>query len=300
LNGALLFDRYGDLGVLTYRDVEAPRPDRGEVVVRYVAAGVNPIDYKLVRGDLSEYLPLSLPTAPGVEAAGVVVAVGTGVARFALGDQVIRHGRPGTFRTEEAVDASPDADSLTPMPSGFSFEQAAVLPVAAGTAYSALLQVCAAPGDQMLVHGASGGVGLAVVQLARLLGVTNIIGTTSPQRRDIVAAAGAEPITYGDGLETALAARLVDVSVDCAGGEQSTRLAAVVERRVTIVSDPYARERGIPLVEHITAELRATLKLIGDREFRLPITGRFRLVDGVAALTRLRDGSVGGKLILVA
>lgn len=119
MSTAMLFDRYGSSDDLYLADVSVPSPGPGQVVVRYTAIGVNPIDWNILRGDVQEYVPLDLPGAClGVEAAGVVVDVGPGVRRFRVGDSVIRHGRPGAFRAHEVVPASQEADELTPSQAG--------------------------------------------------------------------------------------------------------------------------------------------------------------------------------------
>ncbi|MER5887517.1 NADP-dependent oxidoreductase [Streptomyces sp. NPDC001941] len=303
MSTAVLFDRYGDPGELYVTDVPVPRPAPGEVVVRYTAIGVNPIDWKVLRGDARALLPLALPGAClGVEAAGVVVEVGEGVRRFEVGDAVIRHGRPGTFRVHEAVAASQEADELTAQPGRFSAEQAAVLPVAAGTAYSALRQTGLRAGELLLVHGASGGVGLAAVQLARLMGA-EVVGTASARHHDLLRSLGATPVEYGDGLLDALDRWSFDATVDCAGGPQPTEAAlrAVdrAERRVTIVPDAAAQGRGVPFLDHVPLELAATLDLIGHRPFALPVSARFPLSRAAEALALGLKGGTGGKIVLI-
>lgn len=302
MSTAVLFDRYGTVNELYVADLPAPSPGADEVVVRYQSIGVNPIDWKLLRGDLADRLPLTLPSGPGVEAAGTVVAVGPGVTRFRLGDAVIRHGRPGAYRLHETVSTLPEADELTPMPSRFTAEQAAVLPVAAGTAFSALRQVGLSSGQRLLVHGASGGVGLATVQLAFLLGATEVIGTASARHHDLLRTIGATPVEYGDGLEGRLAAfGPPDASVDCAGGPQPHAIAVHLisdpARRVTIV--PEFADMQVPLVDHVSRELPATLSLIGDHPFHLPVRGRYPLASAAEALAASQKGGIGGKLVLM-
>jgi NADPH:quinone reductase-like Zn-dependent oxidoreductase len=304
---AVLFDAYGDIEQLRLTRHPVPTPGPGQVVVRYAAIGVNPIDWKILAGDLKAQLPLQLPAGLGVEAAGTVLACGPGSVRFAPGDRVIRHGRPGTYRSHELVASAEDADELTLMPSRFDVEQAAVLPVAAGTAFSALRQVAAGSGDHLLVHGASGGVGLATVQLARLLGIAEVIGTASPAHHALLRDLGAVPLEYGPTLPQHLAEHLrgqtIDATVDCTGGPQPSQLAATLVtdplRRVTIVPDLRAHQAGIPFLRHAPHELAQVLDLIGEQPFQLPIRGRYPLSRAAEALARSRTGRVGGKLVLV-
>ncbi|MER5448731.1 NADP-dependent oxidoreductase [Streptomyces sp. NPDC002764] len=304
MSTAVLFDRYGTSDELYGADVPVPTPAPGEVVVRYTAIGVNPIDWKLLGGGLRDLVPMDLPGAClGVEAAGVVVDVGPGVLRFQVGDAVIRHGRPGTYRQYEAVPAAQEADELTPQPGRFSAEQAAVLPVAAGTAYSALVQVGLRAGERLLVHGASGGVGLAAVQLARLIGA-EVIGTASAQHHLLLRRLGATPVAYGDGLLGRLAPLgPFDASVDCAGGPQPTETAAELvrsrARRVTVAWDPGAPAGDVPHLEHVPLELASTLDLIGHSAFELPVAARFPLPQAAEALDLGRKGGLGGKIVLL-
>ncbi|MFI1536240.1 NADP-dependent oxidoreductase [Streptomyces anandii] len=304
MNQAVLFDRYGAPDALYATDLPVPVPRPGEVVVRYSAIGVNPIDWKILGGDLRAHVPMELPGGRlGVEAAGVVVETGPGVRRFRVGDPVVRHGRPGTYQEYEAVPAAQEADELTPWPARFSAEQAAVLPVAAGTAYSALRQVQLHPGDRLLVHGASGGVGLAVVQLALLTGAAEVVGTASARHHGLLRRLGATPVEYGDGLLERLAEHgSFDASVDCAGGPQPTATAVslvnVPGRRVT-VADFQAPERGVPFLEHVPLELASTLDLIGHSPFELPVAARFPLAEAGRALELGMRGGLGGKIVLL-
>ena len=119
---------------------------------------------------------------PGSEAAGVVTAVGPAFEGFAVGDEVIWNGLLGGYRTEAVV----PAEQLTPLPAGVDFEQAACIPVAGGTAYSALKQLGVGAGDTVLIHGAAGGVGSAAVQIAQAFGA-RVIGTASEDNQEYLA-----------------------------------------------------------------------------------------------------------------
>lgn len=154
------------------------------------------------------------------------------------------------------------------------------------------------------MHGASGGVGLAVVQLALLLGAGEVVGTASPARHDLVRAVGATPVAYGEGLSQRLAELgPFHASVDCAGGPEPTetavRLVPGSSRRVTIVPDTAAHGRGVPFLEHFPLELASTLDLIGAAPFELPVAARYPLEQAGEALAHSLRGGVGGKIVLV-
>jgi NADPH:quinone reductase len=170
---AILVERFGDPDVMVVRDVPDPRPAAGQVLVRLKAAGVNPVE-TYQRAGSQGYSNRTLPFTPGADGAGVVEAVGPDVAGVATGDRVYTCGSlTGTY-AEMCLCA---AGQVRPLPSKLTFEQGACLWVNYGTAYRALFQRGAArPGDTVLVHGATGGVGIAAVQLAKGRGL-RVIGT---------------------------------------------------------------------------------------------------------------------------
>ena len=189
---AIRVDQFGEPDVLRLVEVADPTPAAGEVVVRLHAAGVNPFETYIRTGKYAR-LP-ELPYTPGVDGAGVVEAVGAGVAGQAPGDRVYvaaLGGRFGTYAERMAVQAS----YVHPLPAQVSFSQGAALGVPAATAYRALaIRTHARAGEVLLVHGASGAVGTAAVQLARGLGLT-VIGTAgSPAGRDAALASGAHHV----------------------------------------------------------------------------------------------------------
>jgi NADPH:quinone reductase-like Zn-dependent oxidoreductase len=151
----IYFEEYGSPKVLRYREETLTAPGSGEVRIANKAVSVNPADWKIVAGYLREFRPSQFPAVPGIESAGVVVEAGPGVEGFAAGDEVIWYGFANGYRSEANV----AADQLIAKPASIDFDQAASLPVAAGTAYSALRQIEVGPGDIVLIHGAAGGVG---------------------------------------------------------------------------------------------------------------------------------------------
>ena len=179
---AILVREFGGPDVLRLEDVPDPKPGPSEVVVRIRAAGVNPVDAYIRSGTYARKPPL--PYVPGSDGAGEIESVGAEVANIAAGDRVYIAGygnKPsgaGTY-AERAVCA---ASQIYRLPSRVSFAQGAALGVPYGTAYRALFQRAAArPGETVLVHGATGGVGVAAVQLAHAHGL-RVIGTGGTDR----------------------------------------------------------------------------------------------------------------------
>ena len=171
---AIVVRRFGGPEVLRVEEVPDPKPGKGQVLVAVKAVGVNPVE-TYIRSGLYPRKP-QLPYTPGSDAAGLVEAVGKGVTGLKPGDRVFvyAHGTPAGVYTEKAV---VDASRASRLPKGLSFQQGAAIGVPYGTAHRALFGRAAAKrGETVLVHGASGGVGVAAVQLARAAGLT-VFGT---------------------------------------------------------------------------------------------------------------------------
>lgn len=167
----------GEPEVMTLEDAPDPIPEAGQILVRIQAVGVNPVD-TYVRSGRQGYAP-KLPYTPGADAAGVVEIVGTDVTGRAVGDRVYCAGTLSGAYAEKAVCAQ---TQVHPLPPPVSFAQGAAINVPYATAYRALFHKAnARPGETVLVHGASGGVGIAAVQLAVAAGMT-VIGTVGTER----------------------------------------------------------------------------------------------------------------------
>jgi len=187
---AICVREFGGPDVLRLEQLPDPAPGRGEVLVRVRAAGVNPVD-AYIRTGTHAYKP-SLPYIPGSDAAGEVESVGADVAGIAAGDRVYFFrtiaGHQGAY-AERAVCLP---SQLFRLPSRASFAQGAAIGVPAATAYRALFHKAAArPGETVLVHGATGSVGLAAVQLAHAHGMTVIATGGTEQGLALVRTQGA-------------------------------------------------------------------------------------------------------------
>jgi NADPH2:quinone reductase len=192
----------------------------GQVRVAIRAAGINFPDILMVAGEYQ--LKPELPFTPGVEAAGDVIEVDGAAGGVAVGDRVIVRMRHGAY-TDEAVVAP---SQLTPLPSTFDYAEGATFLAAHGTAYHALVdrgQI--RPGEILLVHGAGGGVGLAAVEMGKLLGATVIAAASSKEKLAVAQARGADHLVqYGtepfrDAVKRITEGRGVDVVFDPVGGE---------------------------------------------------------------------------------
>jgi NADPH:quinone reductase len=185
---AVQVHQFGGPEVLELREVPTPKPGPGQVLVRVHAAGVNPYDTYMRAGTYA--IKPQLPYTPGSDAAGTVEAVGDGVKKVKVGERVYT---AKTLTGAYAEFALTDQSQVEPLPQKISFAQGSGLWVPYGTAYTALYHHAhARASETALIHGASGGVGLAAVQYARAAGMT-VLGTASSQRgRDLILNEGAD------------------------------------------------------------------------------------------------------------
>ena len=184
---AIRVHEFGGPEALRYEDLPTPEPDQGEVLVKIAAAGVNYIDIYHRTG----LYPLSLPITLGLEAAGVVEAVGPGVAEFKLGDPVAFSSQQGAYAEYVVVPAA----KLVPVPAELDLNSAAAALLQGMTAHFLTHRTYPLKaGDVALIHAAAGGVGLLLVQMAKQLGAT-VIGTTSTEEKaQLVREAGADHV----------------------------------------------------------------------------------------------------------
>ena len=174
---AILVESFGAPEVMQVKEIEQPKPARGEVLIKVKAAGVNPVD-TYIRGGAYPVLP-DLPYIPGMDAAGIVEAIGEGVSRFNPGDRVYHAGRHGGCYAELMVGSE---ERTYKLPDGISFAHGASLGVPAAAAWRAMFhRGQAKAGERVLIHGASGAAGLTAVQLARAAGL-EVIGTASTDK----------------------------------------------------------------------------------------------------------------------
>ena len=291
-------------------DVDPPAPASGEVTIAVRAAGMNPADVKHVAAgtDASR-----LPIAIGYEVAGVIEAMGpdTEIASGggSIGDEVMAFRISGGYATAVTVPAR----DVFAKPATIGFPEAANLLLAGTTAADMLENASVGSGDTVLLHAASGAVGVSVLQQARLIGA-RVIGTASPARFDVVRGFGGEPVAHGDGLEERvreLAPDGIDVALDAIGSDEAVdvSLALVEDRRriVTIAAKSRADAEGfvaiggaMPASAAFRDAARARLiELAATGQLVVPVARTYPLADAREALADLMGGHPGGKLALV-
>jgi NADPH:quinone reductase len=301
--------RFGGPEALELADVDVPPPRAGEAVVDVRAVGMNPADYKhIADGRNPRLLPLSL----GFEVAGVISGLGraTEIASGggAVGDEVIAAQISGGYATQVRV----KAHNVFAKPATLSFAEASGLVLAGSTAAELLNVTGVGPGDTILLHGASGSVGLSALQQAKLLGA-RVIGTAGETSFDLVRRFGGEPVRYGDGLEQRvreLAAGGVTVAIDTVGTDEAVDVSLTLvqdrNRIVTTVAFHCAAADGFRLVggrNPTSGPFRAKVRphlieLAAKGQLAVPIGRTFPFSEAPAALALLMGRHPGGKLAL--
>ncbi|AXB45387.1 NADP-dependent oxidoreductase [Amycolatopsis albispora] len=300
---AIRYAEYGGPEVLELEEIALPEPGPGQVRIAVRAAGMNPIDWKIRSGAFTPGQQLAKPRGTGVEAAGVVEAVGPDVDTVAPGDEVFGNVGSGAVATHVLAEAT----ALVHKPDWLSFEEAAALPVAAETSVRALRYLDVQSGQTLLVHAAAGAVGLVASQLAIARGLT-VVGTASQARHEFLRELGVRPVTYGEGWADRVreaAPDGVDVVLDASGRgvlAESVKLTGDPAKVVTI-ADGGAAEHGVhftgggqdtvPAAEVFTE----VLPLLRAGRLRLPIAKTFPLAQAADAHRLSEDGHVLGKIV---
>ena len=323
---AIRYDRYGPAEVLKLREVEMPVVGGEDVLVRVRAASVNPLDWHFMRG--APYLVrlvagLSRPRAGasrlGADMAGSVEAVGKNVTEFRPGDEVFG-GLDDRGTLAEYISIRQDAAVLT-KPAGLTFEQAASVPVAAVTALQALRDKGRIrPGHQVLVNGASGGVGTFAVQIAKAFGA-QVTGVCSTPNVEMVASIGADRVIDYTREDFTRAGRRYDLLIDIAGNRTLAETRRVLapkgvlvgvggpnrgrwigplgrSARMALVSPAVTQRMVFFLARQNKADL-AVLRELLDAGKIIPVIDRaYPLAEVAAAIRYLEEGHARGKVAI--
>lgn len=309
MSAAVVATAFGGPEVLSVIDRPTPELGAGEVRVAVRAAGMNPIDWKLFGGAMGAD-ETTLPRPVGMEAAGVVTALGDGVSSLAVGDEVAVHPASGTYATEIVV----AEDSVVAKPAAVAWDAAAGLLLAGSTALHALERAKVGAGDTVLIHGAAGGVGLLAVQLATNRGAT-VIATASPARHEQLRELGAHPIAYGEGLRERIvdaAPDGIDAALDLVGTDEAVDVTLQVlpdtSRFVSIAAFGRA-DTGVQLIGNgpgadpgtdIRRAARGPLlAAVADGSLTVRIAATYPLAQAAEATRELMTGHTNGKIVLL-
>ncbi|MBA3991543.1 MAG: NADP-dependent oxidoreductase [Propionibacteriales bacterium] len=302
MSNAYGYNSYGGQETETWFDRPVPSPGPSELVIAVKAVGVNPVDHKLRSGAMAnpEATP-NFPLALGVEASGLVVAVGSDVDGFVEGDAVL--GKTAPEHGSYAEHAVLLAEDTTKKPPQLSFVQAAALPVAGGTAWEVLEQLGVTEGETLLINGVGGGVGVMAAQLARNRGVA-VFGIGSESKRPLVESLDATLVPYdsGDVVEQmrALLPGGVDAVFDVVGGEPMREVSVLVTdpSRIVSVADPGVAELGGSFLVSGSAGVPTVADMVAEGKVDPKVLQTYPFGEAAQALRAVESGHVLGKIVI--
>jgi NADPH:quinone reductase-like Zn-dependent oxidoreductase len=303
---AIQYRTYGSSDVI--EQVEVPIPSiqsENDVLIKVKAAGINPIDMKIRMGFMKQIRPVEMPFRPGGEAAGIIAAVGTGVTKFKIGDQVIALTKKHSYA--EYLTANENLVLLKP--ESLSFEEAASIGVNIGTAQSVLFTAGKLEkGQKVLIQGGGGAVGGAMIQMAKAVGAY-VIATASGEGVILAKKLGAdEVIDYKLNDVTSLV-KDIDLVADTAGGDAQGKLFQVLKAGGKLLSIATEPSQDLAQQYNVTAyfvasdispqNLQQGIDLISAGKFVPVVSKTFKLEYAAIAQDFLAAGGVNGKVVLL-
>ncbi len=304
---AIVVHEYGGPEVLRYEDVARPEPKDDQILIRVIAAGVNPVDASLRSGRYAKFFGTRLPFIPGSDFAGVVEKAGSKITKFKTGDSVFAYTelKDGGGYAEYAVATEAEAALKS---NSINDIEAAAVPIVALTAWQALIDTAKLnAGQAVLIHGGSGGVGTFAIQIAKARGA-KVIATASTANQDLLKQLGADVAIDYTKQKFEDIAKDVDVVLDSVGKDTLARSYGVVKKGgfiVSIVGRPDPAEldkhgiRGAALsVEPNSDELAEIGKLIDEKKIKVIVSQTFPLSDAIKAQEQVATGHTRGKIVL--
>jgi NADPH:quinone reductase-like Zn-dependent oxidoreductase len=301
---AIVVEQYGGPEVLKLKDTARPQPKDDEVLIRVMAAGVNPVDAYIRAGKFGEG---KLPYIPGMDVAGVVETTGANAKKFKAGDAVYAYL---SFQEQGGYAESCVAkeNEVGLKPKNVSYEQAAAVPLAATTAWQALIDTAQLkPGQTVLIHGGSGGVGHFAVQIAKARGA-KVIATASTANQDLLKQLGVDQAIDYEKTKFENVVKDVDVVLEATRSDSMARSYGVVKKGGFVVSvtgrpDPAELEkhglRGDSLMAHPDSKVLDELtKLIEAKKLTPIVSQTFPLADASKAHQQIETRHTRGKIVL--
>ena len=299
---AIQIKGYDGVDGVKFVEIDEPTPGPGEVLVKITAASVNPVDWKLLDGELKEQMALHFPWTPGVDGAGVVEA-----GAMTPGTRVAVCMDPATLGTYAEKCVVP-AEMAAAIPEGVTEHAAAALSLVGLTAWFGLHhEAKIQPGERVLILGASGGVGQAAVQIAKAAGC-HVVGVASGKTEQMVRDLGAEEfVDYKTGDLTKIDE--VDVILDAAGTPNLAKAASRLKRggRIPSAAQPVDEKLladrdatgGFYFTKPQPGDLAKLLAMAADGKLTLSIDSTMPLADAKNALRKSKAGETTGKILLI-
>ena len=304
---AIVVHEFGGPEVLKYEDAPRPEPKEDEMLIKVFAAGANSFDGVLRSGKFAKIFKMQLPWIPGYDIAGTVEKVGGKVSKFKVGDPVyafISIPTGGGY----AEYALAKQNQVALKPATISFIEAAGVPSVALTAWQALVDKGnLQSGQTVLIHGASGGVGMFAIPIAKIRGA-KVFATASTANQDFLKQLGADVAIDYKTQKFEDIAKEVDVVVDGVGGETLTRSYSIVKRGGILVNlvgrvdqaqlDKHGI-RGVSLEAEYNGDQLAHIgKLIDEKKIKVVVSQTFPLAEATEAQEKADTGHARGKIVL--
>lgn len=301
---AMAYSAYGGTEVLERVEMPVPKVGPGCVLIMVKAAGVNPVDWKIMSGGLDRLMDVTFPVVPGWDVAGVVEAVGFDVPEFQIGDEVYSYGRRDTIQggANAELVALP-VNIVARKPKTLSWAQAAGLPLVGLTALRTLDALELTRGETLLIHNGAGGVGRAGIQLAVNAGV-RVIATASERNHSRLRELGAEPVSYGDGLAERLRTMVpggMDAVADFIGGVLDVTLTVLRAggRHASIADWTVQQHNGRYIwVRPDAVGLDRLAALVDAGDFTVDVGKTFPMEELAAAYEASMTGHAEGKIVM--
>ncbi|GAA4326522.1 NADP-dependent oxidoreductase [Pontixanthobacter gangjinensis] len=322
---ALQIIQYGELKEsLKFAKLKKPEISANEILIAVKAASLNPIDYKIVEGNLKQVLDLDLPVTPGYDVSGEVVEIGDSVKKFEVGDLV--YGRvPQEYMGTLAEFVAVDSEVMASKPDSINFEKAASLPLVGLTAIQALKKVGLKQNDRILIHAGSGGVGSFAIQYAKAKGAV-VYTTTSGKNVEWVKALGADRVINYKEENYMEVAKNLDIVFDTLGEDYTFEAFEVIQEggKVTSIVGPpdeeTAKQMGMQdyqlpeqlqkLIDKKSASYKFTWmqpradqldqisEMVDERKIRPVVDLIYPFDDAIQAFEYLATGRAQGKVIV--
>ena len=304
---AIVIHEYGGSEVLKYEDVPRPEPKADQILIRVIAAGVNPVDGMIRSGMFAKDGNGAFPMVLGGDIAGVVERVGNKITKFKAGDPVFAYVSLDSGGGYAQYAVVPEGDAA-PKPKSLTYVEAGAVPIVALTAWQALIDTAKLnAGQTVLIHGGSGGVGTFAIQIAKARSA-KVIATASTANQDLLKQLGTDVAVDYTKQKFEDVAKDVDVVLDSVGKDTLTRSYGVVKKGgiiVSLVARPNQSDlekhgiRGVALsVEPNSGELAQIGKLIDEKKIRVIVSQTFPLSEAKKAQEQVASGHTRGKIVL--
>lgn len=312
---AITFKRYGTIDVLNYEPIETPILGDNQVLIQVHYASVNPVDWKVRKGVARVLTGFFRPKKKyqilGADVSGTILSVGETVEKFNVNDAVfvILGGIPGGGYAEQIV---VDASQVALIPKSLDLKKAAAVPLTGLTAFQAFLQANIQHNQRILINGASGGVGIFAVQIAKAYHA-KVTAVCSQQNVELVRNLGADSVIDYRKEDFTKTTQTFDIIFDAVGNQSFQKVKSILDKNGTYITTipnpiallqakilPYLSNRKVvPIMTKNSGEdLKILAKMIDNHQFQIPIDAAFPLKNAAAAHDYSETGRVKGKLVL--